>query len=208
MLESKQREFLVNGQKTSAEPVKPGGCRKKGAGTGSWRWPATAALRKIRPYAAKSGQKRPDPATKYRAGTTASWRSTEPFPARASGIGRPTLLAPMERKRAMKIRRHCGTLLLLALLGAATAADGQVQPQLAQQWFEEATKICERDAGRLWGVSLCGPMVIVDQPTNPITATGSTPAPAPPLESLPAAWTRFRSGPRYGTSGPNSADRA
>ena len=28
-----------------------------------------------------------------------------------------------------------------ALLGTATAADGQVQPQLAQRWFEEATKL-------------------------------------------------------------------
>jgi hypothetical protein len=45
-------------------------------------------------------------------------------------------------------------LFLLVLLGGATAADAQVQPQLAQRWFEEATKLCERDAGRLWGVSL------------------------------------------------------
>ena len=63
----------------------------------------------------------------------------------------------------MKIWRHFNNLPLLALLGAAMAADAQVQPQLAQRWFEEATKLCERDAGRLWGVSLCGPMVIVDR---------------------------------------------
>ena len=31
-----------------------------------------------------------------------------------------------------------------------------------KRYFEEATKLCERDAGRLWGVSLCGPMVIFD----------------------------------------------
>jgi hypothetical protein len=60
----------------------------------------------------------------------------------------------------MKIRYRFNTLPLLVLLGAATAADAQVQPQVAQRWFEEATKLCERDAGRLWGVSLCGPMVI------------------------------------------------
>ena len=36
---------------------------------------------------------------------------------------------------------------------AAMAADAQVQPQLAQRYFEEVTKLCERDAGRLWGVS-------------------------------------------------------
>ena len=51
-----------------------------------------------------------------------------------------------KRERSMKIRYHFNTLLLLALLGAATAADGQVQPQLARRYFEEATKLCERDA--------------------------------------------------------------
>src|SRR5688572_7822039 len=68
-----------------------------------------------------------------------------------------------KRERAMKIRHHFNTLPLLAVLGAATAADAQVQPQLAKQYFEEATKLCQRDAGRLWGVSLCGPLVIFDQ---------------------------------------------
>jgi len=66
----------------------------------------------------------------------------------------------------MRIRYHFNTLPLLVLLGAAAAADAQVQPKLAQRWFEEVTKLCERDAGRLWGVSLCGPMVIFDQATN------------------------------------------
>src|ERR1043165_612402 len=75
----------------------------------------------------------------------------------------------------MKLRYHFNTLPLLVLLGAATAADGQVQPQLAQRYFEEATKICERDGGRLWGVSLCGPMVIFD----PATGTRATSQPEP-----------------------------
>jgi hypothetical protein len=66
-------------------------------------------------------------------------------------------------------------LFLLAVLGTATAADAQVQPQLAQRYFEEATKLCERDAGRLWGVSLCGPMVIFD----PTTGTRATSQPEP-----------------------------
>jgi hypothetical protein len=52
----------------------------------------------------------------------------------------------------MKIRYHFNALPLLALLGTAPASDGQVQPPLAQRYFEEATKLCERDAGRLWGV--------------------------------------------------------
>jgi hypothetical protein len=78
----------------------------------------------------------------------------------------------------MKIRYHFNTLPLLVLLGGATAADGQIQPQLAQRWFEEAKKLCERDAGRLWGVSLCGPMVIFDQRTG--TRATSQPEPEGP----------------------------
>jgi hypothetical protein len=61
----------------------------------------------------------------------------------------------------MQTRSHLNALFLLVLLSTATAAKAQVQPDLAKRYFEEATKLCERDAGRLWGVSLCGPMVIV-----------------------------------------------
>src|SRR5438046_5017745 len=82
----------------------------------------------------------------------------------------------------MKIRYHFNTLPLLVLLGAAAAARAQVQPQLAKRYFEEATKLCERDAGRLWGVSLCGPMVIVDRATG--TRATSQPEPAGPVPRL------------------------
>ena len=75
----------------------------------------------------------------------------------------------------MQTRYHLNGLFLLALLGAATAAEAQVQPELAKRYFEEATKLCERDAGRLWGVSLCGPMVIFD----PATGTRATSQPEP-----------------------------
>ena len=78
----------------------------------------------------------------------------------------------------MKIRYRLNTLFLLVPLGAATAADAQVQPQLAERYFKEATTLCERDAGRLWGVSLCGPLVIVDQATG--TRATSQPEPAGP----------------------------
>src|SRR5262245_56680014 len=86
-------------------------------------------------------------------------------------------------------RRNLNALFLLVLLGAATASDAQVQPQLARQYFEEATKLCERDAGRLWGVSLCGPMVIGD----PSTGTRATSQPEP--EGPPPRFSGFADGP-------------
>lgn len=83
----------------------------------------------------------------------------------------------------MKIRCNFNNLRLLALLGAAMAADAQVQPQIAQRYFEEVTKLCERDAGRLWGVSLCGPLVIFDQRTG--TRATSQPEPDGPVPRFP-----------------------
>jgi hypothetical protein len=62
------------------------------------------------------------------------------------------------------------------VFGAATDAEAQVDPQLARRYFDEAKKLCERDAGRLWGVSLCGPLVIFD----PATGTRATSHPEPP----------------------------
>jgi hypothetical protein len=94
----------------------------------------------------------------------------------------------------MKIKYRLNTLPLLALLGATTA-DGQVQPQLAQRWFEEATKICERDAGRLWGISLCGPMVIFDQKTGTRATSQPEPEGPPRLSGFadgPVSWGGVR----------------
>src|SRR5689334_4488241 len=82
------------------------------------------------------------------------------------------------QERPMAIPYHLHTLLLLVLLGAAAAVEAQVQPEIARRYFEEATKLCERDAGRLWGVSLCGPMVIADPATG--TRATSQPEPAGP----------------------------
>jgi hypothetical protein len=93
-------------------------------------------------------------------------------------------------------RFNLNALLLLLLLGAATAAEAQVQPQVAQGWFEEAKKLCERDAGRLWGVSLCGPMVIFDQRTGTrVTSQPEPEGPPPRLSGFadgPVSWGGLR----------------
>jgi len=83
----------------------------------------------------------------------------------------------------MTMRCYLTVLFVLVLLGAAAAADAQVQPQIAARYFKEATTLCERDAGRLWGVSLCGPMVIVDQSTG--TRATSQPEPDGPPPRFP-----------------------
>jgi hypothetical protein len=89
----------------------------------------------------------------------------------------------------MRTRYHFNALFLLLVSGAATGAEAQVDPQLAQRYFQEARKLCERDAGRLWGVSLCGPMVIFDQATG--TRATSQPEPEGPVPHFPG----FADGP-------------
>jgi hypothetical protein len=66
----------------------------------------------------------------------------------------------------------------LFVVVAVVPAAAQVDQALAQQYFKEARVLCERDGGRLWGVSLCGPMVIADAATGTI----ATSQPAPPGE--------------------------
>src|SRR5262245_66066007 len=51
----------------------------------------------------------------------------------------------------------------MALLCAATRGqEPALDPALAAQYFREAHEVCTRDGGRLWGVSLCGPMLFAD----------------------------------------------
>ena len=59
---------------------------------------------------------------------------------------------------------------------AVVPAAAQVDQARAEQYFKEAQALCERDGGRLWGVSLCGPMVIADAATRTIATNQPAPA--------------------------------
>jgi hypothetical protein len=75
---------------------------------------------------------------------------------------------------------------------AVAPAAAQVDQALAEQYFKEAQALCERDGGRLWGVSLCGPMVIADAATNTIATSQPAPAGDRPrmigLVNAPVQW--------------------
>ena len=70
--------------------------------------------------------------------------------------------------------RGCWCLVFVVI--AVVPAAGQVDQALAQQYFREARTLCERDAGRLWGVTLCGPMVIADAATGTVATNQPPPA--------------------------------
>jgi hypothetical protein len=80
----------------------------------------------------------------------------------------------------MKIAKRCAIVCLL--LCGAHEASAQVDQERAAQYFREAAVLCEREGGRIWGVSLCGPMVIADARTQTL-ATNQP----PPDAKRPAA---------------------
>ena len=63
---------------------------------------------------------------------------------------------------------------LLAILPSfqnrALAQSSPIDTTLASQYFQEAQAVCNRDNGRLWGVSLCAPMLFVDRKTRTVVA--------------------------------------
>jgi len=84
------------------------------------------------------------------------------------------------------------TLFQLILVCTVTVANAQVDQQQAMEYFKEAQALCERDNGRLWGVSICGPMVIFDMQTKTIATSKAEPDGTRPrllgLVNAPIQW--------------------
>jgi len=51
----------------------------------------------------------------------------------------------------------------------------QINQELAQEYFKEAKDLCIKDNGKLWGVSICGPMVIYDIASKTIATSEPEP---------------------------------
>ena len=84
---------------------------------------------------------------------------------------------------------HIASLLCVPI---AFPAQAQVDQQRAQQFFTEAQAACERDGGRLWGVSICAPLVVGDARTQTFATSRQPPnAPRPKLIGIlngPIKW--------------------
>ena len=60
---------------------------------------------------------------------------------------------------------------ILSLLQSRTLAQNSaIDTTLAFQYFQEAKTLCDRDDSKLWGVSLCAPMLFVDRKTRTVVA--------------------------------------
>ena len=66
---------------------------------------------------------------------------------------------------------------LIALAGfflfpmRAVAQGAGIDLVKARQYFQEAQALCEKDGSKLWGVSLCSPMLLVDSQTRQLVAS-------------------------------------
>src|SRR5262245_52000130 len=49
---------------------------------------------------------------------------------------------------------------------AGGGGGGPIPADVARAYFDEASKLCARDAGGLWGIILDGPMIFVDPATR------------------------------------------
>jgi hypothetical protein len=92
----------------------------------------------------------------------------------------------------MRIPAFCTAILAYVAIGHPPPAVAQVDQQRAQEFFKEAQSVCMRDGGRLWGMSICMPMVIGDARTQTFATSQPPPdAPRPRLIGLlngPIQW--------------------
>src|SRR5438132_12293269 len=84
------------------------------------------------------------------------------------------------------------TVFLYLVAGFARPAVAQVNQLRAQEFFKEVQALCERDGGRLWGVSVCAPMVIADRRTQTFATSQPAPEEARPqllgVVNAPVKW--------------------
>lgn len=68
------------------------------------------------------------------------------------------------------LRRTVAALFVVVAPRLAAGGMPSIDAAQAKQYFDEARRLCESDAGKLWGKSLCGPMLFADPGTRAIAA--------------------------------------
>jgi hypothetical protein len=71
----------------------------------------------------------------------------------------------------MELRRFALMCLMPCVIGRAPAVEAPIADAAAHAVFEEADALCRSDDGALWGVSLCGPMMLVDAASRHVAAS-------------------------------------
>jgi len=94
------------------------------------------------------------------------------------------------------LRPPCIALACLGLGTVPTPGAAQIDDRLAQAYFQEAARLCEAEGGRIWGTSLCGPMVFADPTTQSIATNQPAPSASRPrvlgFVNAPVEWGGVR----------------
>ena len=95
--------------------------------------------------------------------------------------------------RALVMRKVISaSVFMFVFVAFALPALAQVDQKHAQEFFKGCRTLCEKDGGRLWGVSICAPMVIGDARTQTFATSEPPPdAPRPKIIGLlngPIKW--------------------
>ena len=107
-------------------------------------------------------------------------------------FGNLTELLVENGKLIIRMRTFWMSILVCGILCYTQPTIAQVDQQLAKEYFKEAQSLCERDSGRLWGLSICAPMIIADLRTQTFATSQPPPdAPRPKVVGLlnsPVNW--------------------
>ena len=84
-----------------------------------------------------------------------------------------------DRRQVRSVSRNHGRLwlCLAAFVATGQGVAAQVDQQRAAAYFADVTRLCEGEGGQLWGISLCGPIALIDAATKSM----ATSQPAPPI---------------------------
>lgn len=64
-------------------------------------------------------------------------------------------------------------MIMLSLQNSASAQSLPIDAGIASQYFQEADALCKRDGGKLWGATLCAPVLFVDRKTRSVVANSA-----------------------------------
>ena len=70
-----------------------------------------------------------------------------------------------------RMRFHLALCVIIFIAHIVAAQTTGIDSVRAKHYFDEARSICESDAGKLWGVLLCGPIMFVDPQSRSIAAS-------------------------------------
>jgi hypothetical protein len=92
----------------------------------------------------------------------------------------------------MRISALCTAVVTYVVVGHPPPAMAQVDQQRAQAFFKDVQAVCEREGKGLWGIPMCGPMVIADLRTQTIATSQPEPEGPRPrglgLVNAPIEW--------------------